>query len=212
MTQELSTLPSDHERTRDEILSAAAAVFRIHGFKAGTTAEIAARCGLSQGSIYHYVGSKQELLDEIVLTLGDELEEVTTAAGDLQGPPQSRLRFFITEMTRVIARRTDAFALYWLEGRSMSDESRQRIRRQQSDCLRQVAGFVEELQASGLVAAGPPNVVTEAIMGMVSWLQYWYDSSDGMPPEDIAATFCRLIGIESDIPARAPTARGIPLS
>ncbi|MFI7102153.1 TetR/AcrR family transcriptional regulator [Streptomyces sp. NPDC050161] len=50
------------ELTRQRILEAAAHVFADHGYAAGTTNRIAARAGVSIGSLYQYYPSKDALL------------------------------------------------------------------------------------------------------------------------------------------------------
>jgi len=62
----------EFERTREAIVRAAADVFRRDGFRAGTTKDIAAMVGLSQPSLYYYVGSKETLLAELALRLDQQ--------------------------------------------------------------------------------------------------------------------------------------------
>jgi TetR/AcrR family transcriptional regulator len=58
--------PSKRERKKAEkerrILAAALDLFREHGFEDTTTAEIARRAGIGAGTLYLYVGSKEDLL------------------------------------------------------------------------------------------------------------------------------------------------------
>lgn len=50
------------EERREEICRAAASLFARQGFERTTTKEIAARAGISEGTIYKYFTSKQEIL------------------------------------------------------------------------------------------------------------------------------------------------------
>jgi len=52
--------------TRARILDAAARVFSLHGYSAGTTNRIAAEAGLSVGSLYQYFPNKDAVLVELV--------------------------------------------------------------------------------------------------------------------------------------------------
>ncbi len=54
------------EERRAEILEAAAAVFARQGYHQARTKQIADEAGLSEGLIYHYFGSKRELLLAII--------------------------------------------------------------------------------------------------------------------------------------------------
>ena len=57
------------DRTREEILRAAARLFRDRGYHASTLREIAQEAQIKAGSIYYHFGSKDEIIDE-VLDLG----------------------------------------------------------------------------------------------------------------------------------------------
>ena len=48
--------------TRDDILDAAAQVFRQKGFHGASMADIAGAVNLQKASLYHHVSSKQEIL------------------------------------------------------------------------------------------------------------------------------------------------------
>ena len=60
-------------KTRDRIITAARHLFSQKGFKGATTAEIAEKAGVAEGTIYTHFSSKKELLMECVNPL---LEEV----------------------------------------------------------------------------------------------------------------------------------------
>jgi len=53
-------------RTRERILTHAAALFREKGWKATTLRDIAAAAEMQAGSIYYYYGSKEEILDAVL--------------------------------------------------------------------------------------------------------------------------------------------------
>jgi len=52
--------------TLDDIVSAAAKVFRTKGYHAATVRDIADEVGLLKGSLYHHFDSKEELLYLVV--------------------------------------------------------------------------------------------------------------------------------------------------
>jgi AcrR family transcriptional regulator len=56
---------------RAQILDAAAEVFAEKGFARATTKEVASRAGVSEGTIYNYFGSKEDLLIGLMNRLGD---------------------------------------------------------------------------------------------------------------------------------------------
>ena len=52
--------------TREDILEAAAQVFRQKGFHGASMSDIAAAVSLQKASLYHHVSSKQEILLELL--------------------------------------------------------------------------------------------------------------------------------------------------
>ncbi len=65
--------PSKREQLREErrqqIIDAALAVFTQKGFHAANVSDVAAQAGVSQGTIYWYFESKEELLMAALLSL-----------------------------------------------------------------------------------------------------------------------------------------------
>src|SRR5947209_7217760 len=55
-----------YQMRRQEIVRVAAGVFEEKGYEAATLNDIADRLGTDRASLYYYVGSKEELLHEIV--------------------------------------------------------------------------------------------------------------------------------------------------
>ena len=53
------------EARRREVMAAAVAVFSERGYRAASMSDIAARLGMGKASLYHYVGSKEEVLIEL---------------------------------------------------------------------------------------------------------------------------------------------------
>ena len=57
---------SKSERTRGDILAAAARLFRHEGYYATTMRDIAQESGIEAGSIYYHFGSKDQILSEVL--------------------------------------------------------------------------------------------------------------------------------------------------
>ncbi len=88
-TREIRTLSKNErliQERRRQIVEGAFAVFLRKGFRATTLRDIAASCHLSEGAIYRYVGSKDDILRLICSNRArgrEGLEEVLAAAGDV---------------------------------------------------------------------------------------------------------------------------------
>jgi AcrR family transcriptional regulator len=68
------------EERRRQILEAALTVFSQKGFSAANVSDVAARAGVSQGTIYWYFDSKEELLTAALLSFFEDFGQETYAA------------------------------------------------------------------------------------------------------------------------------------
>ena len=170
----------------DEILAAAARIFREKGYHGTSVRDIAESVGLLKGSLYHYIRSKDDLLARLFEgaledTVG-ELERI--AAQDAR--PSERLRFMVKAYVAAVTENLDAVALYLREWRSLPapDLARVRARRRAMRTLfERVIG--EGVKAKEL-AAGDPKISALAILGMCTWLYEWYRPRGRLRAEQLA--------------------------
>jgi AcrR family transcriptional regulator len=187
---------SDWERKRRAILDGAAHVFFERGFERGTTKEIAERVGLSQPSIYHYVGSKEDLLGEIARQVDDDF--TTAFERGIAGltDPREQLRVVIASFVEVVVVNQMTWAVYWQEQRSIPERVAAPVYQSQLRYVRRIDEVVRACQRDGVLPPDhPTHVLTEGILGMLSWVYRWYKPDGAYGPEQIAAAFCDLIGV-----------------
>lgn len=184
------------EQKRLAILRSAAEVFYTYGFERGTGKQIAELVGLSQPSIYHYVGAKQDLLGEISLEVARDFMSSLERALATGGEPAERLRVVIHEITAAIIRNRKAYAVYMHERGAIPVEVERRVTRDEQTFTMRIEEVVQEVVAAGgLPVRRPPEVLTRAIVGMVRDVYVWYDDYPNLTPEAVADSFCDLIGL-----------------
>jgi AcrR family transcriptional regulator len=195
VSDETDTGVSEHELKRRAILEGAADVFARRGFVAGTTKEIAAEVGLSQPAIYHYVGSKNDLLREIAMQVDHDMVAALEAGLARSEKPAEQLRGIIEEYTAAVVRDRRSFAVFWQEGYWLPQDVQARIETDQRLFIAKVGQVVDELQRSGVLPAGPAPVVARAILSMPSWMYHWYQPDGQLSAAEVADVYCRLIGL-----------------
>src|SRR4029450_6438826 len=95
-------MASDSAR-REEILSTAAEMFASSGLRTSLR-EIADRCGILPGSLYHHFESKEAIIVELVRRYRDELDQVAKEAFDsLHEPDQRRVEDRVRELRQRLA-------------------------------------------------------------------------------------------------------------
>src|SRR3989442_2745301 len=83
---------------RAEIIKVAADVFRERGYDAATSNDVAARLGTDRASLYYYVGSKEELLQEIVRDVLSQNLEAAEQVKKQKGTAPEKLQALIEHM------------------------------------------------------------------------------------------------------------------
>src|SRR6202012_1860419 len=85
-------LRARYEGRRKELIDAAAKAFAAGGYKETSIADLSAATGLAAGGIYHYIGSKENLMiaicDDLLAPLLAEAREIVAA----DAPPEQQLR------------------------------------------------------------------------------------------------------------------------
>lgn len=197
-TPKQTTAPpgSDFDDKRRRILAAAAEVFAERGFVAGTTKDIAARVGLSQPAIYHYVGSKEDLLHEIALGIDQTMRGVLKASGNREDS-RAHLAEIVTRFTEAVVESQVPYTVYYKELHQLPQELRRQIAEDERLFVSHITEVVRALQASAdLPSDAPPWVVAQGIVGMISWTHRWFRSSGPLKADQIAAVFLDLIGLQ----------------
>src|ERR1700756_1897162 len=84
-----------------EILEAALAVFAEKGFAAARLDDVAAKAGITKGTIYLYFDSKQALFEALARqSIGAQLEQIAAHLAAFPGSSAELLRFVLTTMGR----------------------------------------------------------------------------------------------------------------
>lgn len=142
MSEALSKREQMREERRKQILDSALAVFSRKGFHASNVSDVAAHAGVSQGTIYWYFSSKEQLFDAAIMAFftdfGAEmttgLQEGETASGKLRALARS-MDDFVVSAQQVFG----AFLGYWA-----SSQDRQGSAQFWIDSLR---GYTDGVQA-----------------------------------------------------------------
>ncbi|MGS1106561.1 TetR/AcrR family transcriptional regulator [Achromobacter anxifer] len=72
--------PIKQQERRSQILAAAAECFAEQGFHSTSTAQICARAGMSPGNLFHYYGSKAEIIEAMIASDTESARELMRQA------------------------------------------------------------------------------------------------------------------------------------
>lgn len=186
-----------YQERKQEILRAAAQVFQEKGFQAATIGDIADKLGTDRASVYYYVSSKNELLQQVVREATAENVTIIEgiAASDLPTGEKLR-RVFVTQMDNY--RGSYPYMHVFLQEKfpilRQDNSAWRRELRQWTD--RYFLAFQRILEQG--VAEGemelelPVEVTTHALIGMVNWAHRWYKPDGKLSAEEIGAGFAGI--------------------
>ena len=184
------------EETKRLIVASAARVFSRRGYTSGTTKEIAAELKMSQPAVYHYIGSKALLLDEIALLVASDFQKSLATALAESDHPDLRLRNVVRRFTEALLRNQYECMVFWRERHSFSEDLRKRIAEQEREFMKSVAGLVADLQDRKILTnTVSSEVLAQAIIGMPAWSYQWYRHDRHPDAHQLADVYCDLVGI-----------------
>jgi AcrR family transcriptional regulator len=105
------------DRTRSELLAAAARVFAARGFEGASVGDIAADAGYTKGALYAHFGSKGELFLELCRERLDRTATADPTGADLADELEARLRDAGDETSALLTLEMLAYAVRHPESR-----------------------------------------------------------------------------------------------
>jgi TetR/AcrR family transcriptional regulator, cholesterol catabolism regulator len=179
--------------TRDDILEAAAQVFRQKGFHGASMANIAEAVNLQKASLYHHVSSKQEILFELLDRALELLLERISPIASMDLPADERLCRMIREYLQILAENTDLSAVLLFEHRSL--EGRQHARHVPN--RDKFENLWRDVLRDGVrtrqFVCDDIALSTRAILGVLNWTITWYRPNGSLTVEQIADHYSNLL-------------------
>jgi AcrR family transcriptional regulator len=179
----------------EEILQAAAGVFRERGYHGGTLEEVGAQLGITRAALYYYFRNKQAVLRELLMRamrVGvDELQAAMAASDD----PEERLVIAITKLIELIARERDIFTIYFQENEEVMSAAGEDARELEQEYARLFTALVAGALTARGVEGVDAGVVARGILGMCNWTYRWLRPDGPYTASDVAAQWATVFGL-----------------
>lgn len=179
--------------TKEDILEAAAQVFRQKGFHGASMNDIASAVSLQKASLYHHVSSKQEILLEILDRALQLLLERISSITDQNIPADKKLRLMIREYLQILVENIDLAAVLLFEHKAL--EHRQHARhipnRDKFESLWK--DVLAEGVRSKTFICDDPGLTTRALLGIMNWTITWYNPKGEKSIDEIADQYSSLL-------------------
>jgi AcrR family transcriptional regulator len=187
-------IPADPARlgTKQRIEQSALQLFAAKGFEATGIRDIADRAGLSTAALYHYMGSKDELLVAFMVESMTELTRVARAALEGAASPAAQLSALVR--THVGFHTLDAQRSLVADDelRAVSDAAFIKVMQLRDGYERLWADTLERGQRSGEFSFADARITRLALLEMCNGVARWYSDRGRMNPAEIADCFAGL--------------------
>jgi TetR/AcrR family transcriptional regulator, cholesterol catabolism regulator len=194
--------------TLDEIVSAAAKVFRTKGYHAATVRDIADEVGILKGSLYHHFESKEALLYLVVKEPIAQMYRTIAAIADADLAPTEKLRRAISAHLEAFDRHYPHLFVYLRERESVKRRFREMIGFSPKDyerCWQQI--LRDGIKNGEFRGELDVQVTSYGLLGMLNWAYKWYDPQGRLSIGEVAEQFTvlALAGLAAPKPRRART-------
>ena len=174
----------------ERVLEAASDLFLAEGYDAASMQQLADKLGLHKSSLYHYVDSKEDLLERLTKSAQDTAEaDLATAEEDPDNGFLAALSLAVDQTLNDVGR--TSLVLRQKPGTATGDAVVERRRAYD----RRLSSLIEQAQQSGKMRDDiHPMLLARLTMGMVSWLVEWYDPNlSRFDPEEIREAALALV-------------------
>jgi AcrR family transcriptional regulator len=167
-------------------------MFRNQGFAGTSTRELAAAIGLQSASLYHYMGSKEDLLYAICIS-GNELmiDAVTQKIEGLE-PVEALDAAIHAHLTTAIENR-DVYLTTLAEFKSLSPRRRRDVAKRRQEYSEVLAGVVERAQEAGALRTDiPAEHLMLVLRNLLAYPIFWFRTDGDLSIEQLAQLIARV--------------------
>lgn len=158
---------------REQILEIAARLFQ-KGFRATSLDHVAAELGVTRPALYYYFRSKEELLAAIYERAVGVLMDRAAVLFAQGMAPDVLLRKLIEVHVRTMLQERPIVRVYFQEKEALGEVASRSVKAKEVAFTKMMASAIKAGQAQGLFRAGNPELIVNAILGMLIWVHEWY--------------------------------------
>jgi AcrR family transcriptional regulator len=187
-------LRNRYDLRRQAVIDASARAFATQGFHATSIQDLMEATGLKAGGLYHYIGSKDELLvqicDELMEPLLDAVREITSSSDTARVQLRRIMRTWIEHLER----KRDHMLVFQQERHVLAHGSQwQHVRRQRKEFEAMLAEIFARGELDGEFQFADRDLSLRALLGMVNQLPQWFRRSGRLSAAEIADGYLEIV-------------------
>ena len=189
---------------RETIIDTSARVFARGGYHATGITELCAANGLGKGALYHYIGSKEELLAAIHDRVMDEVMVGADRVAAAGGSPSAQLTMLGDELLDVIHRYPDHVWVFLHKFPALTDGRADQFRHRRREYERRIEAVLQAGIDAGEFRDVDPRLTALAWLGMHNYTYLWLKPGGRLSARDVAQPFADIFihGIATPTPPK----------
>ncbi|WP_078429682.1 TetR/AcrR family transcriptional regulator [Alkalihalobacterium alkalinitrilicum] len=139
------------KKRREQMIKGAVNLFKEKGFHRTTTREIAKESGFSIGTLYEYIGSKEDILYLVCDSIYEEVRDRLKQYLDHDRSGIDRLKQAITSYFKVVDEMNDEFLVMYQEAKSLPKEALPYVLQKELEMTEMIELIVRDCVNDGLL-------------------------------------------------------------
>ena len=190
-------------KNRDkQVLAVAISVMSERGYSATSIQEVADRVGVLKGSLYHYFGSKEELLFRILTESHTESLSIIEEVSKLQLPPLQELCEFLRRSSFWYLKNIERANIYFTETRHLTGDRLIETRLRGKNFERHIKNLISNAQNHGQISSElDVRLAVRFVIGALNNIRSWPSRSgktytDKELVDSFIALICGALGAQ----------------
>jgi AcrR family transcriptional regulator len=186
--------PGAGRPVKERLLRVATRLFARHGFEGTSVQDIVDAAGVTKGAMYHYYGSKDDLLYEVyhqLLTM--QMSHLTDIAKG-SGTAEERLRDAAIDVVESSLANLDDMIVFFRSLHMLPDDRQTQVRAERRAYHDMFRGLVEEGMAAGVFRTEvPADVIVHYFLSTVNQLGSWFRPDGALTARQVAEQYAELL-------------------
>jgi AcrR family transcriptional regulator len=176
------------------LLAAATRLFAEQGYDRTSVQEIVESAGVTKGALYHYFGSKDDLLHEVYARVLRVQQERLDTFANADAPVEQRLRDAAADVVVTTIDNLDDAMIFFRSMHHLGPEKHKQVRAERRRYHERFRALIEEGRRTGVFATDPPaDLVVDYHFGSVHHLATWYRPDGPLTPRQVADHLADLL-------------------
>lgn len=188
------TAATTHSPRRTEMVAVAARLFSERGYHGTSMQHLADALGLQRGSLYAHIGSKEELLFDVVNQGADRFIERGERALNMNALATVRLRRLLVGHIETAIEHLDAATVFLNEWRYLSADLKELVQAKRDHYETIVRTIINDgIEAGDFRADANVRFAARLVLSAGNWTYAWFRPGGELGPTEIGERFAELI-------------------